>query len=82
MKPIVALLFFAFAASAQDVYDVILSGGRIVDGTGNAWFPGDLAIAGNRVAKIIGAGLLDGAKAKERIDARGLVVVPGLVGPP
>ncbi|MGA3241272.1 MAG: D-aminoacylase [Bryobacteraceae bacterium] len=79
MKPIVALLLFAFAASAQDVYDVILSGGRIVDGTGNAWFLGDLAIAGNRVAKITGAGLLDRAKAKERIDARGLVVTPGFV---
>jgi len=79
MKPIAALLLFAFAASAQDAYDVILSGGKIIDGTGNAWFLGDLAIAGNRVAKITGAGLLDGAKAKERIDARGLVVAPGFV---
>jgi hypothetical protein len=79
MKPTAALLLLAFAAPAQDVYDVILSGGRIVDGTGNAWFLGDLAITGNRIAKITGAGLLNGAKAKERIDARGLVVAPGFV---
>ncbi len=79
MKPIAVLLLIAFAASAQDAYDFIISGGRIVDGTGNAWFLGDLAIAGNRIAKITGAGLLDGAKAKQRIDARGLVVAPGFV---
>ena len=79
MKPIVALLLFACGACAQDVYDVILSGGKIVDGTGNAWFIGDVAIAGNRIAKITGSGLLDGAKTKLRIDARGLVVAPGFV---
>lgn len=79
MKPIVLLLLLACGAYAQDAYDVILSGGKIVDGTGNAWFLGDVAITGNRIAKITGAGLLDGAKAKERIDARGLVIAPGFV---
>lgn len=68
----------AFAQSA-DVYDVILSGGRIVDGTGNPWFYGDLAIRGGRIAKIAAAGALDHAVARERIDARGLVVAPGFV---
>ncbi|MFV2007611.1 MAG: hypothetical protein ACC667_09200, partial [Longimicrobiales bacterium] len=33
-------------------YDVIIEGGRIVDGTGNAWFYGDLAIKGDRIARI------------------------------
>ena len=79
MKTALALLFFASLASCQQVYDVILSGGKIVDGTGNQWFYGDLAISGNRIAKIAGAGQLDGASAKERIDVRGLVVAPGLL---
>jgi dihydroorotase/N-acyl-D-amino-acid deacylase len=78
MRLALSLLLLVFAAGAQD-YDVILSHGRIVDGTGNAWFYGDLAITGNRIAKITGAGLLDGARAKQRIDARGLVVAPGFV---
>jgi dihydroorotase/N-acyl-D-amino-acid deacylase len=78
MKLVLALLL-ASAAFAQAPYDVVLSGGKIVDGTGNAWFYGDLAITGNRIAKITAAGLLDGAPAKQRIDARGLVVAPGFV---
>ncbi|HUB83555.1 MAG TPA: D-aminoacylase [Bryobacteraceae bacterium] len=79
MRLILAILLLASSACAQEVYDVILSKGKIVDGTGNAWFFGDVAISGNRIARIAGAGLLDGAQAKERIDARGLVVAPGFV---
>src|SRR5215472_9060661 len=79
MRRILALILFATAASGQDAYDVVLSHGKIVDGTGNAWFYGDLAIKGNRIARITGAGLLDGANARERIDVRGLVVSPGFV---
>src|SRR5215472_10166367 len=79
MRRILALILFATAASGQDAYDVVLSHGKIVDGTGNAWFYGDLAIKGNRIARITGAGLLDGANARQRIDVRGLVVSPGFV---
>ena len=79
MRKTIALLLLACAALGQDSYDVILAGGKIVDGTGNAWFLGDVGIRGNRIARITGAGLLDGAPAKERIDAHGLVVAPGFV---
>ncbi len=68
------VLLLSSIAFGQASYDVILSGGKIVDGTGNAWFYGDVAISGNRIAKITGAGLLDHANAKERIDVHGLVV--------
>ena len=51
MRPILALILLASIAPAQDAYDVILSGARIVDGTGNPWFYGDLAISGNRIAR-------------------------------
>ena len=73
-------LLAALAAFAQpSAYDFVLSGGRIVDGTGNAWFYGDLAIQGARIARIAPAGLLDNAPARERIDVRRLIVAPGFI---
>jgi N-acyl-D-aspartate/D-glutamate deacylase len=68
-------LAFALALPllAQD-YDVLIRGGRVVDGSGNPWFSADVAISGNRIAAI---GRLDGARARRVIDARGLVVSPG-----
>jgi N-acyl-D-aspartate/D-glutamate deacylase len=57
-------------------YDVLIRGGRIVDGTGNPWFEGDLAIRGDRIAAV---GRLGDVPARRIIDARGLVVAPGFV---
>ncbi len=57
----------------------MILGGRIVDGTGNAWFQGDVAFRGGRIARVAGAGLLAKAKATERIDAHGLIVCPGFI---
>ena len=59
-----------------ETYDVILRGGRIVDGSGNPWFKGDLAIRGDRIAAV---GNLAKARARRTIDARGLVVAPGFI---
>jgi N-acyl-D-amino-acid deacylase len=60
-------------------YDVVIEGGRIVDGSGNAWFYGDLAITGDRIARIASPGTLRGAHARQRVDAHGLVVAPGFI---
>ena len=60
-------------------YDVIIENGRVVDGTGNVWFYGDVAIAGDRIARVAPFGALKNASAKTRIDARGLVVAPGFI---
>jgi len=60
-------------------FDVVISNGRIVDGTGNPWFFGDVGISGDRIARIAPAGMLAASSARQRIDARGLVVAPGVI---
>lgn len=60
-------------------YDLIIENGRVVDGTGSAWFYGDVAVKDGRIARIAPAGLLRGATAAERVDAYGHVVSPGFI---
>jgi N-acyl-D-amino-acid deacylase len=60
-------------------YDVIVTGGKVVDGTGNAWFHGDVGITGDRITWVGPAGSLGDASAARRVDARGLVVAPGFI---
>lgn len=73
-------LAFALAATpttaAEPEYDLLIKNGRIVDGTGNPWFHGDLAITGD---KIVAVGRVPDGKAKRTIDAKGLVVAPGFI---
>ena len=57
-------------------FDVVISHGRIVDGTGAPWFRGDVGITGDRITAI---GNLASAQAKSRIDAAGQVVAPGFI---
>ncbi len=66
-------------APAPAAYDLVITGGRVVDGTGNPWFRGDVAIAGGRIVRVAPAGLLRDAPARRRIDAAGLVVAPGAI---
>src|SRR5207237_2881169 len=60
-------------------YDVVIESGRIVDGTGAAWFYGDVGVVGDRIARVTPPGALRAATARRRIDARGLVVAPGFI---
>ncbi len=62
--------------SGSGEYDVIIRNGSIIDGSGNPWVSGDIAIRGDRIAAI---GKLDGAQAKRVIDAKGLVISPGFI---
>src|SRR5205814_1213932 len=57
-------------------YDVLIKNGKILDGSGNPWVSGDIALRGNRIVAI---GKLDGAHAIRAIDASGLVVSPGFI---
>jgi dihydroorotase/N-acyl-D-amino-acid deacylase len=60
-------------------YDLIIGGGRIVDGSGNPWFYGDVGVVGDRIVRVAPAGLLRDAPAGRRINASGLVVAPGAI---
>jgi len=62
--------------TVSDEYDVIIKDGSIIDGSGNPWVSGDIAIRGNRIAAI---GKLDSAHGKRVIDAKGLAVSPGFI---
>jgi N-acyl-D-amino-acid deacylase len=63
-------------APASSDFDIVISNGRIVDGTGAPWFRGDVGILGDRIAAI---GDLRSATARTRIEAAGLVVAPGFI---
>src|SRR5262249_34415360 len=58
---------------------LLILNGRIVDGTGNPWFYGDVAIRGDRIVGVAATGAFDRAIADELVDARGLVVCPGFI---
>ena len=59
--------------------DVVIEGGRVVDGTGAAWFHGDVGIRGDRIAAVTPAGGLASVDAATRVDASGKVVAPGFI---
>ena len=58
------------------MYDILIRGGTIVDGTGAAPFEGDVGIQDGRIAEV---GDLSAAEAREVIDAEGRLVTPGFV---
>ena len=72
---VVAALMIPTALIAQR-YDLLITGGRVMDGTGNPWRYADVALRGDR---IVAVGNLSDASADRVIDARGKVVAPGFI---
>ncbi|HSE94591.1 MAG TPA: D-aminoacylase [Methylomirabilota bacterium] len=58
------------------MFDLVLAGGRVVDGTGSPWFRADVGVRGDRIAAV---GALGRAEARQRVDVGGRVVAPGFV---
>jgi N-acyl-D-amino-acid deacylase len=69
-------LLFAMMLAATPSFDLVVKGGRLVDGTGSPSYLADVGIRGGRIVAI---GKLPDAKAARSIDATGLVVAPGFV---
>lgn len=64
------------AGHSAERFEIVLNGGRIVDGTGSPWYVGDVGITDGKIAKI---GRIDGKDAERSIDAAGLIIAPGFV---
>jgi N-acyl-D-amino-acid deacylase len=68
----------AFAQSHMEAAgpDIVIHGGRIIDGTGNPWYVGDVAITDGRIVAI---GKIPSGVAKRVIEANGMVIAPGFI---
>ena len=84
--PVAVTCLFGLAATsctpppaASVGYDVVITNGKIVDGTGNPYYYGDIGITGDRITTIAPHGALAEVPAKSRVDAGGLVVSPGFI---
>jgi N-acyl-D-amino-acid deacylase len=64
------------AQPVVDEFDLVITNARIVDGTGNPWFRGSIAIKNGRIAKV---GFFDTSRAKQTIDAKNQIVAPGFI---
>jgi N-acyl-D-amino-acid deacylase len=62
--------------AADEPYDLLIRNGKIVDGSGNPWFKGDVAVRGSR---IVAVGRVPPGPAKRTLDATGLIVAPGFI---
>ena len=83
MKAVCAVLAIAIALvvgvagqPAPQRYDLLIRNARVLDGTGNPWFPADIAVSGGRIAAV---GRLPNAQAARTIDASGKYVSPGFI---
>jgi N-acyl-D-amino-acid deacylase len=70
----VGLVSIAFAQQAP--FDIVIRGGRLLDGTGAPWIRADIAVRGDRIVAI---GRLDGVPTRRTIDARNRIVAPGFI---
>ncbi|NCI48680.1 D-aminoacylase [Sediminibacterium roseum] len=75
MKPLIIFLCLPFLSLAQQA-DVLIKNGKILDGTGNSWHYGDIAVQNG---KIVAMGRLSKWGAAKTIDATGLIVAPGFI---
>jgi N-acyl-D-amino-acid deacylase len=76
MQFLLALLSFAFTGPVDNNVDIIIRNGKIMDGTGNSWYYGDVAVKDGSIVKI---GKLLKLTAVREIDAKGMYVSPGFI---
>src|SRR6478752_1288195 len=70
------LIAAGLQAQAPAAFDLIITNGHIMDGTGSPWYSGDLGIRDGKIAAI---GNLSGAPRRRTIDAAGKIVAPGFI---
>jgi N-acyl-D-amino-acid deacylase len=73
---VLSLLILPRAAAQSATFDIVITNGRIIDGSGSPWYSGDIGIRGGKIAAI---GNLTAAPRTRTIDAHGQVVAPGFI---
>lgn len=77
MKNILLLILFPFSLFGQSpACDILVINGKIIDGTGNNWYYGNVAIKDGKIVKI---GRDVNLPAIKTIDAKGLIIAPGFI---
>lgn len=75
-KILLLIILHSQILQGQPSCDIIIRNGKIIDGTGNSWYYGDIAV---KDGKIISIGKLGTATAAKSIEAKGLIVAPGFI---
>jgi dihydroorotase len=75
-RTLILFLLLARFAAAQ-TYDLVIKGGHVIDPANQIDGISDVAISGNKIARV--ARNIDGGQAKKTVDATGLYVTPGLI---
>jgi N-acyl-D-aspartate/D-glutamate deacylase len=73
---VLAVGFVPPTTAADEPFDLIFRGGKIVDGSGNPWFIGAVAVRGDKIVEV---GRSVNGPTKREIDARGLMIAPGFI---
>jgi len=76
MKWLFLLLFLPIAGFSQTDCDILITNGKIIDGTGNSWYYGNIAVKNGKIIKM---GRELRMTAQKTIDAKGLIVAPGFI---
>jgi N-acyl-D-amino-acid deacylase len=78
MLSVVMLFGMASLAAREPAqpFDIVITNGHIIDGTGSPWYSGDIGIRAGKIASI---GNLSDMPRTRSIDARGMVVAPGFI---
>jgi N-acyl-D-amino-acid deacylase len=73
---VLILVHLSWAQAPNSSFDIVITNGHIIDGTGSPWYSGDLGIRDGRIAAI---GNLSAAPRTKTLDAKGMVVAPGFI---
>jgi N-acyl-D-amino-acid deacylase len=77
MRIVLYLLVWSVSVSLfGQPYDLVLKNGKIIDGTGNSWFYGDVGVRDGKIAKV---GRIAEQEARQVLNVSGLVIAPGFI---